>query len=524
MYAVRQLFNPRPPLQQGNDRMMADNMTLQMNNVSKRFPGMLAVDNVSFEAHAGKVHALMGENGAGKSTLMKILAGSFHDYTGHIFINGQQAALHSPAMAIRHGIGMIYQELSLARPITIAENVLVGRLPQKYGVLVDKKAMVAEARTCLDRVGLDLNPMTPIEEISQHEAQLVEIAKVLWHNPSILVMDEPTSALSREEVQRLFAIIQRLKEQGLAIIYISHHLPEVFQIADQVTVLRDGRKIGTRSIQDVTSEEVVKMMVGRAIEEMYHYEQRQVQTEAFRAEHLTRHGYFRNLSLHVGRGEILGIGGLSGSGRTELARAIAGIDPIHQGTMSLDGAPYRPKNMADAVNAGVAYLTEDRKNQGLALRLSVRENVLSAMIPEHSHYFVYQEQQGDQVLPPLIRELQITPSDPDVMTSNLSGGNQQKVLMAKWLATAPRLLILDEPTRGVDIGAKLLIHQTIEKLAEQDTAIILISSDLPELVGLSDRIMIMRKGYFTKEMTRLECCEESVLLAVNAEQRSEHVN
>lgn len=504
--------------------MTAPVTALHMHNVSKQFPGTLAVDNVSFEAKAGEIHALMGENGAGKSTLMKILAGSFHDYTGQIVINGKEAALHSPAMAIRHGIGMIYQELSLARPITIAENVLVGRLPQKYGLLVDKRAMIADTTTCLERVGLDLNPLTPVEEISQHEAQLVEIAKVLWHNPSILVMDEPTSALSREEVQRLFAIIRRLKEQGLAIIYISHHLPEIFEIADRVTVLRDGRKIGTHNIQDVSSEEVVTMMVGRKIEEMYRHEQRPVQGESFRAENVTRYGYFRDISFQVSRGEILGIGGLSGAGRTELARAIAGIDAVHEGRMLLEGQPYQPRTMAEALDAGVAYLTEDRKNQGLALRLSIRENVLSALIPDHSHYFLYNQREGEQVLPPLIQELQITPSDPDIMTSNLSGGNQQKVLLAKWLATAPRLLILDEPTRGVDIGAKLLIHQTIEKLADNGTAILLISSDLPELVGLSDRIMIMRKGYFTKEMPRVECCEQSVLLAVNAEQRSEHVH
>ena len=504
--------------------MTASTIALQMKNVSKQFPGTLAVDNVSFEARAGEVHALMGENGAGKSTLMKILAGSFNDYTGQILINGKEAALHSPAMAIRHGIGMIYQELSLARPITIAENVLVGRLPQKYGFLIDKKAMIADTRICLERVGLDLNPMTQVEEISQHEAQLVEIAKVLWHNPSILVMDEPTSALSREEVRRLFEIIQRLKEQGLAIIYISHHLPEIFEIADQVTVLRDGQKIGTHSIQDVTSEELVTMMVGRSIEELYRHDQRETKGEAFRAENLTRKGYFRDVDFYVGQGEILGIGGLSGAGRTELARVIAGLDSAHQGSMFLEGAPFTPRNMADALNAGVAYLTEDRKNQGLALRLSVRENVLSAMIPEHSRHFIYQQQQGEQLLPPLIQELQISPPDPDIMTSNLSGGNQQKVLLAKWLAIAPRVLILDEPTRGVDIGAKLLIHQTIEKLAERGTAIILISSDLPELVGLSDRIMIMRKGYFTREMPRLECSEQSVLLAVNEEQRSRHVN
>ncbi len=495
-----------------------------MKNITKRFTGTLAVDDVSFDAKAGEVHAIMGENGAGKSTLMKILAGSFDDYTGQIFIDGKEVALHSPAMSIQHGIGMIYQELSLARPITIAENVLVGRLPVKRGFLLDKKAMIADTNACLERVGLDLDPMTQVEEISQHEAQLVEIAKVLWHDPSIIVMDEPTSALSREEVQRLFEIINRLKEQGLAIIYISHHLSEVFQVADRVTVLRDGRKIATHNVQEVNSADVVKMMVGHALEKLYRHAERGVLQEALRVENVTRHGYFRNISFQVGQGEILGIGGLSGAGRTELARAIAGVDAVDQGRMFLNGTLFHPRNMFDALASGVAYLTEDRKHEGLALRLSVGENVLSAMIPQHSRYFIYQQKRGKQALPPLIKELQITPSDPEILTLNLSGGNQQKVLLAKWLVTAPRVLILDEPTRGVDIGAKLIIHQTIEKLAEQGAAIILISSDLPELVGLSDRIMIMRKGYFTQEMQRIECSEERVLLAINEEERSEYVN
>ncbi len=504
--------------------MAESKIALQMKNISKQFPGTRAVDDVDFEVHAGEVHALMGENGAGKSTLMKILAGSFHDYTGQVFINGHAVKLHSPAQAIRNGIGMVYQELSLAKPISIAENLLVGRLPVKYGVFLDKSALLAETRACLARVGLDLDPALAIEEISQHEAQLVEIAKVLWHRPAILVMDEPTSALSREEVERLFAIIARLKQEGLAIVYISHHLPEIFRIADRVTVLRDGKKIATKPISQVTSADLVEMMVGRAVNDLYHRDKRAPGAEVLRVEKLTRHGFFHDVSLRVRSGEILGIGGLSGAGRTELARAIVGADTTEAGRMFINDQPYRPQNMFDALRAGIAYLTEDRKNQGLALRLAIGENILSALIPEHSKYGVYQPQQGEAILQQLLADLQVSPPDAELMVSNLSGGNQQKVLLAKWLAVKPRVLILDEPTRGVDIGAKMLIHQVIETLAAQGAAIILISSDLPELVGLADRMMIMRKGFFTKEMLRSECTEESVLLAANEERRSDHGN
>lgn len=497
--------------------MAEQQLALQMQNISKQFLGTVAVDGVDFKAYAGEVHALMGENGAGKSTLMKILAGSFHDYTGQITINGKAVALHSPALALQHGIGMVYQELSLAKPISIAENLLAGRLPVKYGFMVDQAAMFAATQACLARVGLDLDPLMPIEEISQHEAQLVEIAKVLWHKPSILVMDEPTSALSREEVDRLFAIIAKLKQEGLAIVYISHHIPEIFRIADRVTVLRDGKKIATKPVKQVTPADLVEMMVGRKVNELYHQAPRTFGDEAFRVEKLTRHGFFQDVSFHVRRGEILGIGGLSGAGRTELARAIVGVDQLDGGAMYVKQQRFWPQNMFEALRAGIAYLTEDRKNQGLALRLTIRENTLAALIPEHSRHFMYQAQQGEPILRQLIEELQVHPPEPEILVSNLSGGNQQKVLLAKWLAAKPQVLILDEPTRGVDIGAKMLIHQVIEKLAAQGAAIILISSDLPELVGLADRIMIMRKGYFTKEMTRAECTEESVLLAANEE-------
>jgi ribose transport system ATP-binding protein len=494
-------------------------LALEMKSVSKRFPGTIAVDDVSFDVYAGEVHALVGENGAGKSTLMKMLAGSFDDYTGEILVNGKSVKLYTPTMARKFGIGMIYQELSLARPISIVENLLAGRLPKK-GPFLDKRRAREQAKALLARVGLDLDPEMPIEDISQHEAQLVEIAKVLGSNPCILVMDEPTSALSREEVDRLFEIIVALKRRGIAIVYISHHLPEIFKIADRVTVMRDGKKIDTRLIAEVSREEIVQMMVGRSVKEFYKRDERKLGAPRLKVKDLSRFGFFHGVSFEAKAGEILGICGLSGAGRSELAKVLIGLDKADEGSVELDGALVKGSSMADFLDQGIAYLTEDRKYEGLAIRLAVDDNILASIVDRLSRATVYSKARGKAIVERLIGELSIYPPDPAKTVGNLSGGNQQKVLLAKWLASEPKLLILDEPTRGVDIGAKMTIHASIEKLARQGSTILLISSDLPELVGLSDRVMIMRKGHFTREMSYEECSEESLLLAANGEGRS----
>jgi len=494
----------------------ASGHALEMRHVGKRFPGTIAVDDVSFEVRAGEVHALVGENGAGKSTLMKMLAGSFDDYTGEIAIEGQVVLLHSPTLAKRHGIGMIYQELSLARPISITENLLAGRLPRR-GLFLDKGRARAQARELLASVGLDLDPNLPIEDISPHEAQLVEIAKVLGNKPSILVMDEPTSALSREEVERLFAIIGDLKRRGIAIVYISHHLPEIFRIADRVTVMRDGKKIATRPIGEVSREEIVQMMVGRSVKEFYRRDERSIGEVRLRVRGLSRFGFFHEVDFEARRGEILGICGLSGAGRTELAKVLAGLDRADEGSIELDGTSVRGSTMAEFLEQGISYLTEDRKTEGLAIRLPVDDNVLSAIVDRLSWAAVYFKARGKPAVDRLIGELSIYPPDPSRTVGNLSGGNQQKVLLAKWLASGPKVLILDEPTRGVDIGAKMTIHASIEKLAREGCTVLLISSDLPELAGLCDRVMVMRKGHFIREMQYGECSEESLLLAANGD-------
>lgn len=493
-------------------------IALRMENVSKRFPGTLAVDGVDFEVRAGEVHALVGENGAGKSTLMKMLAGAFSDYTGQIYVSGRAVKLHSPAEACGYGIGMVYQELSLAQPISIAENLLVGRLPVKRGGFVDRGAMHARARRCLRRVGLDhLDPETRIEEISQHEAQLVEIAKVLERDPCILVMDEPTSALSREEVERLFEIVHKLRRRGLAIVYISHHLSEVFRIADRVTVMRDGQRVGTEEIATVTQQSLVKMMVGQSIDEFYHQRQPVLGNVVLKVEQLTRHGFVHDVGFALQRGEILGVVGLAGSGRTELARSLCGLDPVHAGRVTLAGKDLPPSDYPEAVARGLVYLSEDRKNNGLFLRLSVGHNVVAALTGIHSRLGVYRAGRDRSIVAEQLEQLQVVAASHETEVANLSGGNQQKILLGKWLAKKPVVLVLDEPTRGVDVKAKRRIHEAMFALADGGAAVLLLSSDLPELVGLSDRALVLRNGRLVGEMRKEDMTEESVLLAANGQ-------
>jgi len=491
--------------------------SLEMRHVSKSYPGTRAVDDVSFGVKPGEVHALVGENGAGKSTLMKIMAGSFADYTGEIFVKGKAVNLYSPAAAKEFGIGMIYQELSLARPISIVENLMAGRLPRKMNTpFIDWKAAEREARGLLDRVGLGkLDVHKPISEISQHEAQLVEIAKVLGSNPSVLVMDEPTSALSTTEVNRLFSIIRQLKAQGIAIAYISHHLQEIFEIADRITVMRDGKHVKTTNINEVTNEQIVELMVGRSINEFYAKQETHIGEEVFRLENVSRYGFFHNVNFSVHAGEILGVCGLAGAGRTELARSVMGIDRLDAGNIYLFGEKIKISSMSEAINKGVSYLTESRKTDGLALALSVAENSLVCIIPRLSHGPFYSSKRNKGKVTELVEALRIQTAGIDVPVQNLSGGNQQKVLMAKWLAATPKVMILDEPTRGVDIGAKEIIHKAIVDMAAQGNSIILFTSDLPEMVGLSDRAVIMHQGHIIGEIDRKNINEGSLLLAAN---------
>ncbi|MGA2499367.1 MAG: sugar ABC transporter ATP-binding protein [Tepidisphaeraceae bacterium] len=492
-------------------------VAMDLKGVSKRYPGTLAVDQIDLTVYVAEVHALVGENGAGKSTLMKIIAGSFSDYTGQVCVNQLPVQLHTPAQARAMGIAMIHQELSLAGPLSVAENILAGHLPTRYGLL-DRRRLDTSARHWLAQVGLDVDPWTPVEELSQHEAQLVEIAKALSTRPCILVMDEPTSALSRVEVDRLFELIRQLRRRGLAILYISHHLPEIFQIADRVTVLRDARKVGTYEIGQVTAASLVEKMIGGAASDLYAQRNVAPGEVKLRVQDLTRKGFFHHCSFELRAGEIVGLGGLSGAGRSELARSLCGIDPRDAGRIWLDGREIAPGSYSQAINDGLAYLTEDRKREGLALRLTMAENLLSAIIPRFCRMgFFRGSSRGRDVQRQYISALQIHPPQSEREVAALSGGNQQKVLLAKWLATDPQVLILDEPTRGVDVGAKAIIHRAIAAAADRGKSVLLVSSDLPELVGLSDRILIMRQGGLIGQLSGETCTEESVLLAANGQ-------
>ncbi len=489
--------------------------SLVMDKVSKAYPGTLAVDHVDFKAEAGEVHALMGENGAGKSTLMKILAGSFDDYTGNIYIQGKKVELHNPAQAIEHGIGMIYQELSLAGPISIAENLLAGQLPLKNKFILDKKELIKESKKYLEKVGLDLDPMRPVEEISQHEAQLVEIAKVLSHDPGILVMDEPTSALSREEVDRLFTIINQLKKAGFTIIYISHHISEIMEICDRVTVLRDGKKIDTSPVKKITPEKLVRMMIGSTPDKLHIKKTKTTGEIVLNVKNLWRKGFFHDISFNLKKGEILGIAGLSGAGRTELVRSICGLDPIDSGTVELDDRILPQSSYKNIMKAGIHYLCEDRKTEGLFLRLSVKLNLIPGVIRRKTGRFLYSSDLENDNVINIINNLDIVTDSSDKEVSSLSGGNQQKVLLGKWIMEKPRVLIVDEPTRGVDVKAKIKIHNEILKLVAEGVSVILISSDLPELAGLSDRSIVLRNGHLIGEINKKNLTEENVLLAAN---------
>ena len=492
---------------------------LDMQAVSKRFPGTLAVNKVDFRVKKGEVHALLGENGAGKSTLMKVLAGLYNDYTGDIYIDGEKRLLHTPIMSKEYGIGMVYQELSLAQRISIYENLLVGRLPKRNALFIDKKKAIAEAKELLKQVGLeDLDPTMDVSEISQCDAQLVEIAKVLGSKPKIIVMDEPTSALSSEEVRRLFGIIRNLKEQGLAIIYISHHLSEIFEIADTVTIMRDGQKVNTLPISDVDTKSLVEMMVGKPVDNFYTNEIRDISDEEMlRVEDFTRWGFFHHVNFSLKKGEVLLICGLAGSGRTEIARALVGIDEHHRGKVFKNGKEVRFKNFGEAIKGGIGYLSENRKLYGLALPQTVEDNVLSCVIDKYSNGILYSAKKNTDLVQEKIDEMQVYPADPKRQVNSFSGGNQQKVLMAKWLAADVDILILDEPTRGVDVGAKQTIHEAVRRFADTGKSVILLTSDLPEAVSLCDRAVILREGHIIGEIQKKDITENSLLIAANGE-------
>jgi len=478
---------------------------LEMRNISKTFPGVKALNGVKLKAWGGEVLALMGENGAGKSTLMKILSGAYQaDPGGELLIDGKPVAITDPIAAKRHGIAIIYQELALAPNLTVAENIYLGIEPSKGG-RIDRRAMREGCRPVLERLGAPFTPDTPVGSLSIAEQQLVEIARALHAQSKLLVLDEPTTALSSRETDRLFALVRQLRADGIALIYISHRMAEVYELADRVSVLRDGAYVGTLTREELSAEALVKMMVGRDLSSFYtktHDPHGSRGTVVMQVQGLTDGGRrVKPCSLDLHRGEVLGIAGLVGSGRTELARLIFGADAKTGGTVNLEGRTLTINAPEDALAAGIAYLTEDRKGLGLFLDLSCGTNINLGVIGRDARAGgILDLPAGRRRAAKAFETLRVRAASPLVTVGSLSGGNQQKVLLSRWLEIGPKVLILDEPTRGVDIGAKSEIYRIIDELARRDIGVIVISSELPEIIGICDRVLVMREGRIAGEV------------------------
>ncbi|TKC87317.1 sugar ABC transporter ATP-binding protein [Trinickia terrae] len=479
---------------------------LEMRGISKTFPGVRALDNVSLTVYPGEVHSLMGENGAGKSTLMKILSGAYQaDAGSEILIDGKTVVIDGPIAAKALGVAVIYQELSLAPNLSVAENIHAGRELRRGGKrwgLVDRAAMERDSEDVLKRLGATFGPKTLVGDLSIAEQQLVEIARAVHTRARILVMDEPTTPLSSRETDRLFELIRQLRAEGLAIIYISHRMAEIYELSDRVSVLRDGAYAGTLPRAELSAESLVKMMVGRDISGFYKKEHAAYDPGhcVMSVRDIADNGRVRGCSLDLHAGEVLGIAGLVGAGRTELARLIFGAEPRVRGEVKIDSRTLALKSPREAIDAGLVYLTEDRKRQGLFLDMSVRDNINIAVAGRDARLGVLDRARGGERAREAIRSLSIRVAHPKVNVGSLSGGNQQKVLLSRLLETKPRVLILDEPTRGVDIGAKSEIYRIINDLAKSGVGVIVISSELPEIIGVADRVLVMREGEIAGEL------------------------
>ncbi|HIP97703.1 MAG TPA: sugar ABC transporter ATP-binding protein [Anaerolineae bacterium] len=490
-----------------------DDFVLRMERISKQFPGVQALDDVTFRVARGEIHALVGENGAGKSTLMKILTGAISCDSGQIILRGQEVEIDSPGRAQQLGISMIHQELALIPYLNIGQNIYLGREPRgRLPGLIAWSQLYSQAQEQLARLNMDLDPLTLVVDLPIAQQQMVEVAKALSFNADIIVMDEPTSALTERETDTLFEVMRTLKAQGVTIIFISHRLEEVFEIADRVTVLRDGRLIGVAPITEVSTDDVVRMMVGRELGEMYPKQTVARQDVVLRVQGLTRGNELRDVSLELRRGEILGIAGLVGAGRTPLARALFGIDPIERGEIWVDGQAVRINSPRIAIRLGMGFVPEDRKEQGLFLGMAVRENITIGVLDRMSILGFLRFRELDHLAERYVQQLDIRTPSLRQRVRNLSGGNQQKVVIARWLTLHPKILILDEPTRGIDVGAKAEIHALMNRLAGEGVGIIMISSELPEILGISDRILVMRQGQIVGEFTRQEATQDAIML------------
>ncbi len=485
---------------------------LEVENVRKSFPGVLALDNVSFRLKRGHVHALMGENGAGKSTLMKIIAGIYEPDSGSFRLKGQEIRLTSPLDALQYGIAMIHQELNLMAYMTVAENIWIRREPLNGLGFVRHEEMRRRTKALFERLDIGIDPDAEVRDLSVANRQMVEIAKAVSYDSDILIMDEPTSALTDREVDHLFKIIRTLKAEGKGIVYITHKMNELFEIADEVSVFRDGKFVGEHPAADVTRDEIIKLMVGREITQMFPKQTVPIGEVTLSVRNLALEGRFHGISFDLRKGEILGLAGLVGSGRSNVAETLFGVTPATSGTIAIDGREIAIRNPGVAMDAGMAFLTEDRKESGCFLLLDVMANMQIAVL-RHGHVragFV-NEKELEALCLEQKASLRVRTPDLHEPVLNLSGGNQQKVLIARWLMTHPRILILDEPTRGIDVGAKAEIHRLISELAGKGVAVLMISSELPEVLGMSDRVLVMHEGRMTGIVERKDATQVKIM-------------
>ena len=486
-------------------------MRIEMRGIDKSFGSNQVLKQAGFTLESGEVHALMGENGAGKSTLMKILTGVYTKDAGTVLVDGKEVNYKNPQEAEKAGIVFIYQELNVMFDLTVEENLFMGKeIHGKFGIC-DKKAMQKKAQEALNILGVNISPKTVMAELSVGQQQMVEICKALMADAKVIIMDEPTAALTQSETVALFKVIESLRKKGVSMVYISHRMEEIFELCDRITVLRDGSYIGVKNIPETNMNEIVKMMIGREIGERYPSRNVKIGKEVLKVKELTRKGTFHDVNFSVRAGEVLGVSGLMGAGRTEIMQAIFGNLSYESGTIEIDGEEVKISNPRQAMEHGIGFITEDRKTEGLMLDKSIRENISLCNLGRISKSSVISKEAEKDMVAEAIKDLHIKCFGPFHECNNLSGGNQQKVVLAKWILTNPKILILDEPTRGVDIGAKKEIYNIINKLAAQGVAIIMVSSELPEVLGMSDNIMVVREGEVRGIISYEEANQERVM-------------
>jgi ribose transport system ATP-binding protein len=484
---------------------------LRVKGIDKVFPGTKALSNVSMEFHHGEVHAIVGENGAGKSTLMNILSGVFPPTKGQIFLEGKEVQFQNPRQAREMGIAIVHQEFSLCPHLTVSENIFIGRLPKSKLGWIDRKKLKEEARKILNHFNTNIDPEDLAGNLSVSEQQIVEIAKSLTMNCKVLILDEPTSALTESEASSLFEWIRELKKQGISIIYISHKLKEIFMISDKISILRDGHYIGTYQTDEVTSDRVVQFMVGRELKKIYPSKSTPGRKEILRVKNLSSRGFFNNISFSLFENEILGIFGLIGAGRTEMSRSLCGIDPKDTGKVWMNEKPVVINTINQAKQHGIVYLTEDRKTQGLFLDMSVRRNIVSSHLQAVTSGLFIDPHKEKNIARHFSKVLNIKTNDVDQTVSSLSGGNQQKTMIAKWLSLNPTVIVMDEPTRGIDVGAKAEIYNLLRRFVREGRGVIVISSELPEVIGLCDRVLVMHHGEIAGQVTGEQINEEKII-------------